>query len=618
MSDTVINAWDRFPSPDKNSAEKHAASLRHTRARLDEADQIGQDIRASRRISEPDRPRFARNLGRMIEAAKPHNVHELISRLFAAAFGDEIAESALKKRKRYVRLQGEALPPAEAPGEYHARGTEFLRLAQAWADLQRPSDAAPEDARRQAILNLIEGTTFDTRTRITLRRAEVSRIEFAEQMNKVLTQIGTSVDLDTYFDTASEIPLLPVETSGERHFCGGLGTFWDSTCWDELCIQPIASYIPQSPVGEDGDRLSDGICTHWLAPKVHIGFVYTPVVMEYAIPYTIPQERKSREHEDELVSHLIHLYGPENVSLYEHLVEQFREEFSARREAAFRREAPMPDLDVLAQTMLHNHLQADYGLGRRAVPDLHSPSYILTIKEALKPTYGPDVARMVSKGAVRNTKREQAWIDWHSSYRGERPVVWRVSAVWLAVYRERATGRVRLVITATEDDLDLTYSSLVFRRNTYADEEQTPVRGLGPDLYAAQEADAGPFSFHNEVNGFVMYDKNGDLSGDCHDYENKLNFIPGATAVSLAFAPLNRAADGAPGMEFKPLFNDCPESFSPAPHNTIAGAILRNLAHAEPGERLDELLIADAKHKAGVMQKLLEQQEYDYRRGIER
>ncbi|GEO18741.1 hypothetical protein [Microvirga aerophila] len=618
MSDTVINAWHHFPPHDKDSAENHAASLRHTRARLDEADQIAQDIRSSKRISEPDRPRLARNLGRMIEAAKAHNVHDLISQLFAAAFGDAVAESALKKRKRYVRLQGEALPPAQLPGEYHARGAEFLRLSQAWADLQRPSDVAPEDARRQAILNLIEGTTFDTRTRITLRRAEASRIEFVEQMNRVLTHISSSVDLDTYFDTASEIPLVPENDGTERKFLVGLGTFWDGTGWDELRIQPIASYIPQSPVGEDGDRLSDGICTHWLAPKVHIGFIYTPVIMDYAIPYTIPQGRKSREHEDELVSHLIHRYGPENVPLYEHVVEQFREEFSARREAAFRREAGMPDIDALAQTMLHNHLQADYGLGRRTVPDLNSPSYILTIKEALKPMYGPDVARMVSKGAVRNTKREAAWISWHSSYRGDKPMVWRVSAVWLAVYRERATGRVRLVITATEDDLDLTYSSLVYRRNTYAGDEHTPVRGLGPDLYAAQEPDVDPLSFRDEVNGVVMYDKNGDLTGDYHDYENKLNFIPGATAISLAFTPLNHATNGSPGIEFKPLFDDCPGSFSPAPHNTIAGAILRNLAHAAPGERLDDLLIADAKHKADVMQRLLGKQESDYRRGIER
>jgi hypothetical protein len=88
-------------------------------------------VRKLPRVPETDRPRFARNLGRMIEAAGSSDVHSRIAELLEDTFGCEGAASALKKRKRYVRLSTEPLPPADTPGEYHAHGATFIRLAEA-------------------------------------------------------------------------------------------------------------------------------------------------------------------------------------------------------------------------------------------------------------------------------------------------------------------------------------------------------------------------------------------------------------------------------------------------------------------------------------------------------
>jgi len=71
------------------------------------------------------------------------------------------------------------------------------------------------------------------------------------------------------------------------------------------------------------------------------------------------------------------------------------------------------------------------------------------------------------------------------------------------------------------------------------------------------------------------------------------------------FAPLAKSLDSKTRAAFRPLFDDCAHCFSPAPHNTIAGAILRNLAHAPVGQGLDELLLADAREKSSAMQAML-------------
>ena len=67
-------------------------------------------VRKLPRVPETDRPQFARNLGRMIEAAGSSDVHSRIAELLEDTFGCEGAASALKKRRRYVRLSTEPLP----------------------------------------------------------------------------------------------------------------------------------------------------------------------------------------------------------------------------------------------------------------------------------------------------------------------------------------------------------------------------------------------------------------------------------------------------------------------------------------------------------------------------
>ncbi len=93
--------------------------------------------------------------------------------------------------------------------------------------------------------------------------------------------------------------------------------------------------------------------------------------------------------------------------------------------------------------------------------------------------------------------------------------------------------------------------------------------------------------------------------------EGAMRAFPGDSAYKMVFQSLSRY-----GHKFIPDINNFNNSFSPAPHNSIAGVILRNLAYAADEDRLDNLLLADARHKFELVEALKNETKDNYLRAM--
>jgi hypothetical protein len=89
--------------------------------------------------------------------------------------------------------------------------------------------------------------------------------------------------------------------------------------------------------------------------------------------------------------------------------------------------------------------------------------------------------------------------------------------------------------------------------------------------------------------------------------------IPGKNAFDLAFADTQVSEH-----KFAYEIETCAGQFTPAPHDSIAGAILRNLAYAPKDKRLDRLLIKDAAARVKLMEDLAKRCKSEYDAAITR
>lgn len=277
-NENIIDLRTRFPAksgqtkpdPEQITAE----SIRLTRDRLAHADVLREQLRKKLRIDKEDRPRLARNLGRMLESAGSQRLSGLIGEVFRMAFPQgDASESALKKRKRYVRLKDEPLSPSDGPGEYNAHGAAYVALAEAFAKLVQHSSQSPEDNRRRAILNLIEGTAWDDRRSAATRRAQAGQQEFADRMDDVLRRVVAAVDVDVLFDVAADLPLTATD---------GL----EPDSWSDF---RLGEEIRPLDVEHDQTMMD----LHFLAPRVLLGMLYTQQTASSHIPISLPKDVSS-------------------------------------------------------------------------------------------------------------------------------------------------------------------------------------------------------------------------------------------------------------------------------------------------------------------------------------
>jgi hypothetical protein len=178
---------------------REEAQQRHAEAsqqRLDDAPDIREGLWKTARTEKQDRAILAANLAWICgEATRDEKTS--IREIFKAAFGKDF-DSKYKKLKRFVCAQDDE-PPKEG---FAAHGADFVALAEAVASIAhagQPKDAIAQ-AKKRAILQLIEGSSFDDKRLPEARRQDEAVGALLEWQDQVLQNIKKDVDLDTMYD----------------------------------------------------------------------------------------------------------------------------------------------------------------------------------------------------------------------------------------------------------------------------------------------------------------------------------------------------------------------------------------------------------------------------------
>ena len=197
MTSNVVE-FPRHPDFTKTRDRKE-----ETHKRLRDADEIEAELRLPGNIRKPDRPILARNLGRIWERTFRGREAPPLSALFEAAFGNQAGEANHKKRKRFIRFDGEDLPERESEirdGDFAAKGHLFADIARAIKDIDianhGKSDEDIRDERRRAILQLIEDSSLDKKVAPADRYRAEAQAELRKRLRQVTDLVEREVDLD--------------------------------------------------------------------------------------------------------------------------------------------------------------------------------------------------------------------------------------------------------------------------------------------------------------------------------------------------------------------------------------------------------------------------------------
>src|SRR3954447_21568992 len=149
---------------------------------------------------------------------------------------------------------------------------------------------------------------------------------------------------------------------------------------------------------------------------------------------------------------------------------------------------------------------------------------------------------------------------WDSiSDESDKAVLWVAQSVFLALYRERATGRPRLALTVSADESRLEYDRVIDRvPYGTSDRSFTPaeIDEDEPERLACVEAISG--------SGYLLWDVPSLRWRGRSKFAGVLHLLPGETSLDLAFSPVGRKPGKTAETVFRPLFDDRPSAYSPA------------------------------------------------------
>ena len=139
--------------------ERRADAQREMQRRSAAAKAIAASLKArTEKLRHADRAIFAENLGKIFleKYESEAEAKRQLRSLFENCFGPNIFDSYFKKRKRFLRFQGECREANEGVdgyGQYHASAREYVQLAEAMLAQTGNPEAA--------ILRLVRGSSFD-------------------------------------------------------------------------------------------------------------------------------------------------------------------------------------------------------------------------------------------------------------------------------------------------------------------------------------------------------------------------------------------------------------------------------------------------------------------------
>lgn len=205
----VIDAREQFLARRRRGSEKPSPEERTAAAEANQAKRLGtlehraghfrKELDKAARLSEPDRIVLVRNLGRLVERAFKGTERRAASAIFKRAYGEESSASMDKKRKRYMRFDGELLPSNAPPGEYHAHGKSFLKLVEAFLQ-ERFGDEPTEEKRWRTLDALCEGASFAEPQKPRVFAGADHRNAFRSYMRQMVDVVAHESDIVTYLD----------------------------------------------------------------------------------------------------------------------------------------------------------------------------------------------------------------------------------------------------------------------------------------------------------------------------------------------------------------------------------------------------------------------------------
>lgn len=207
MTGRIIDAKHRFsndratPSISEDEETVHLQWAERNLRQKNEAAELRSKLTSIPRLDPADRKVLARNLGRAIERQPERRPTQIAAELLRIVYGEEGGASREKKRKRYIRFDGEPLTDHGPGEEYAAHGTDFLRLAEGLAALM--GRGAPVDvAKDQMLLFVCDGASFYGPSRPQILQDLSLFDRFRQLMVGMVDRTVRASDVISYFDEA--------------------------------------------------------------------------------------------------------------------------------------------------------------------------------------------------------------------------------------------------------------------------------------------------------------------------------------------------------------------------------------------------------------------------------
>lgn len=578
MTGHIIDAKHRFssdratPSVSEDEETVRLQWVQRDLRQKSEAAELRSKLTSIPRLDPADRKVLARNLGRAIERHPERRSTQIAAELLRFVYGEDGGASREKKRKRYIRFDGEPLTDHGPGEEYAAHGTDFLRLAEGLAALMNRG-ASVDVAKDQMLLFVCDGASFYGPSRPQILQ-DVSLFDrFRQLMVGMVDRTVRASDVISYFDEAQHYT---IKTHPEG--LGDVGSDVMETLYRQTWPVERFEYTPGETASYDEysrlrfggfDIRAEGVSG--LLPNLRIARIYWPMQV-LCLPASVPTAQLRSIKTRELTSdeteeawdqyHLRHLSREAYLSL---AVDDWRARneyklwLGAIREAGFEPgQMDWTDFeDPMTGEALHGAvwrtyweaLSVDMHLAADGRPDaLHLglsfgggsvAHWTRAPKSLLRPS--DDDGTFMDRNFTWYHQSSSPFVPWYED--GERTFV--------------ARGLLHERDIPSEDGLGGETEVTQFGAENPGVFSELMAKPLWP-LYAGQVWEI--------------------LTMRMDDWKQS-SYLMGFT----------KKQDLRPRL--RPLF-EAPSGWSPAPDGSLAAAIFRSLAYGKGAERLDEKLIA--------------------------
>lgn len=234
-----------------------------------------QRLALARRLSETDKPIFAKNLGLMAARLSPNDPLDGARRIVLQSGNEGLWPT---KRKKYFRLPGEDATFRGKHGEYASNPSQFKRLAEAAGELLCQSNKAEiiEQWRKNHVKALVHGSSFMP-TFVPTSIADQSAKSLLDEYASVLSlAICNRTKIRDLWDVLEEtkiiiVPVTDDEVASKDHpSYGGV-----EICPDYLVRSMFRPWV-KTAIFTTGTNFS-GVDTSWAFPSITIGVIAIPV-----------------------------------------------------------------------------------------------------------------------------------------------------------------------------------------------------------------------------------------------------------------------------------------------------------------------------------------------------